>query len=383
LRRIFSAAIPLALAVGCASIIDVKDLRAPDADGGSDVTQPVVDAAAVDANDASACNSNMVTNLVLTPRGVHTAVDDTDVYFTRGDPPKNSAILRCSKCGCENPTVLVSKLGLPSAIAVDDRFVYWTDSSVDGSVNRMEKANPASIQSLAHVPQPIGIAVDDEHVYWTVLGEGTNILDTSGIFRAKKTDFSDVTRLTASASLPDDFAPYAIGVDATDVYYTTAPDLDDTSGEQPCKAKFGTIRRVAKLGTAMQTSVALETGQACPIGLAMSDDTLYWIDLGAGTGIAGDVMSRPKSGGTTTKLADNQGRPSSIAYHAGHLTWAAPAALAVFTCLATDCASPSALADEQHNPSGISADDSGIYWVVLGTVAQNFGDGALRRAPPP
>jgi hypothetical protein len=375
------AAPGLALALGfalasCAAIIDVKELRPPDA--ASDDAGPDAGAAA----NGDACGAPGVTNLTVTPRGLHTALDATDVYFTRGDPPFDSAILKCSKCGCAKPTELVSNLELPAAIAVDDTYVYWTDS-LEGSLNRIAKADPTKPQSMKSLDQPIGVAVDDTSVYWTEIGSTAGSLARAGIWRATKTDFGSPTRLTAAATLPDNLFPYAVAVDTTDVYFTTAPDIDDQSPDMPCMAANGTIRRVAKRGNADQLSVKLATGQACPIGLALSDDALYWVNLGAGTGLAGSVYTRPKSGNAATKLADNQGRPTSIAFYGGRIAWSSPAQQSLLTCTAPACTDTAPLARTQANPSGVSADDSGFYWVDLGTIAASFGDGALRHAPPP
>jgi hypothetical protein len=356
----------------CAAIIDVKDLRPPDAVTGDD--------AAADA-EAGACGAAGVANLTNTPRGLHTALDETDVYFTRGDPPLNSAILRCSKCGCDKPTELASKLPLPAGIAVDDAYVYWTDS-LEGSLTRIAKADPTQKQTMKSLDQPIGLAIDDAYVYWTEIGTGDS-LARAGIWRAKKADFSSPTLLTSAATLPDDLIPYAIAVDATDLYFTTAPDLDDQNAMMPCDASNGTIRRVAKAGNANQTSSKLASGQACPVAIALSGDAIYWANLGAGTGLAGSIYARPKSGNAATMLADGQGRPTSIAWSGGRITWTSPASESLLTCTAPACADIASLASTQPNPSGISADDSGIYWVVLGTVATNFEDGALRRASSP
>jgi hypothetical protein len=148
-------------------------------------------------------------------------------------------------------------------------------------------------------------------------------------------------------------------------------------------AANGTIRRVAKHGNADQVSVTLATAQACPLALALSDDALYWVTVGAGTALAGTVYTRPKSANAVTKLADNQGRPTSIAFHGGRITWSSPAQQSLLTCSAPACTDVMPLAKAQSNPSGVSADDSGIYWVDLGTIAASFGDGALRHAPAP
>ena len=181
-----------------------------------------------------------------------------------------------------------------------------------------------------------------------------------------------------------DLIPYAIAVDDKDVYYTTAPDIDEQSSEKPCTNTFGTVRRVSKTGN-LQVSTVVASGQACPIGLALGEDAVYWANLGAGQALSGSVWRKPKvaDAGTELRLANNVGRPTSLVFQAGRLAWNVPASQRVESCTAPTCSDLKTLANEQLNPSGLSADDSGIYWVVLGTPAQNFTDGALRRASLP
>ena len=367
------ALIALALFViaGCASILDIPTLQPP---------PPGFAEAGADGGREAACAATGVSNLVLTPRGVHTAVDDTDVYFTRGDPPRGSAVLRCAKCGCDMPTLL-AKTSQPGGIAVDDKFVFWTDSVDNGSLNRLEKANPTNVQTLAGQETPIGVTVDAEFVYWTVIG-GVQGIDKAGIYRARKTDLGAVTKLTSSADLPDNIVPYAIGVDDTHVYYTTTPDLNDQDAQQPCNDSFGTVRRVLKTG-GLQPSQVVASKQGCPVGLALDEGNVYWANLGAGKALGGSVAMTKKSGGTPVKLADGLGRPTSLVLRKGRLAWNVPANQRVEGCTLPTCTDVATIADSQRNPSGLSADDSGVYWAVLGTVNENFTDGALRRFSGP
>jgi len=369
------AALPflvLAALAGCATILDIPELAAPPAgqgDGGAD------------SSSEGSCSAPGVTNLTLSPRGVHTALDETDVYFTRADPPRDSAILRCSKCGCAAATEL-AKLNQPGGIAVDDRYVFWTDTVEAGSLNRIDKTDPTKRQQVVGQESPIGVAVDATHVYWTVIGGGPQGVATAGVYRAKKDDLSEVTRLAKSEKLPSDIVPYAIAVDETYVYYTTAPDLNDQDAQQPCNDTFGTVRRVLKTG-GLQTSTVVATGQPCPVGLALGDDAVYWVNLGAGKALGGSLWTKPKAGGAPAQLVDNLGRPTSLAFHAGRLAWNVPANQRVESCTAPACSDVATLASDQRNPSGVSADGTGIYWVVLGSVGENFSDGALRRATAP
>ena len=169
---------------------------------------------------------------------------------------------------------------------------------------------------------------------------------------------------------------------STTVYYTTAPDLNDQNALEPCNGSFGTVRRVSKTG-GLQQSVRVAEGQACPMALALSDDAVHWANLGVGTGLAGSIVRKPKSGGAEVVLARSQGRPTSLAIHAGWLAWNAPASQRVVSCAVPLCEQVVSLARDQANPAGISADETGIYWAVLGTVSENVGDGAVRRAAAP
>jgi hypothetical protein len=373
---------------GCASIIDINQLEAP---------PPAVDAGPGDANELdvqktdsadASCPTTGVVSLVLTPRGVRTALDDKDVYIARLDPSRNSAILRCSKCGCKAPTVLVDKLDQPAGIAVDDRYVFWTDSDQnDGSINRIEKNDPTKFQKIGGQESPIGVTVDADFVYWTVIGGGPKGVSTAGIWRARKADLGDATRIAAAEDLPDNLIPYAIAVDATHVYYTEAPDLFELDTSNPCRANdagavFGTIRRVNKAG-GLQTSTVLATGQPCPNGIALDDSAVYWTNFGAGTALSGSVWTTAKASGTPKELVSKLGRPTSLAVFGGRVTWSAPTSQAVESCALPGCTDILSLARDQKNPSGLSADKTGIYWVNFGTNGQNFGDGALLRALSP
>jgi hypothetical protein len=361
----------LAAVIGCAAIVDLPELQAP----------PAGEGGAGDSGAEAACGMTGVTNLTVSPRNIHTALDTTDVYFTRADPPRDSAILRCAKCGCDKPTEL-AKLNQPGGIAVDDRAVFWTDTQDNGSLNRLDKKDPSIQQQVSGQESPIGVAVDETYVYWTVIGGGPKGVATAGVYRAKKDDLSEVTQLAKSGTLPDNIVPYAIAVDATHVYYTTAPDLNDQDPEQPCSDKLGTVRRVLKTG-GLQASTVVASGQPCPLGLALADDAVYWVNLGAGKALAGSLWTKPKGAGAATQLLADLGRPTSLTLHAGRLAWNVPGNQRVETCTAPACADVMTLAKDQTNASGLSSDSSGVYWAVLGTAAQNFNDGALRRATTP
>lgn len=371
MRRSATATLLFALSASCAAIIDIPELRAPDApaDAGAD-----------------ACAATGATNLVVTQRAIHTAPDATDVYFTRLDPPTNSAILKCGKCGCDTPIEVVKKIGSPGALAIDADAIYWTESSlITGTVNRVSKSDPTQKIRIAPLEQPFAIALDETFIYYTVLGgETVASLQGAGVWRAKKADLTERTQLVKTDAKPtaDNILPYAIAVDATHVYFTQAPNLTQKA-DNPCDGAKGVVRRVRKDGAALQSPETLATGQACPVAIVVSDSAVSWATFGVGNASAGSIFTMTKNGGAPVLLAQEQGRPTSMALRNGRIVWNTPANQKVVSCSLPACDDLDEVGSAQLNPSGVSADASGIYWAVLGTVAQNFTDGAVRRASPP
>lgn len=386
-RAPLAAAGVLLVLAGCASILDIPELEAPPSGA-------LAEGGAESASGDACAPPTAPTRLTVAPRALRTAVDDKDVYFTRGGGARDNAILRCSKCGCTEPSEVAGMLGYqPAGIAVDEKYVFWTDSSEQaiamhrGSLNRVAKDDLNQRQTFEQIV-PFAVTSDEEFVYWTVIGDDN--ISTSGIWRARKSDFTDPTRLARVNELPDNLVPYAIAVDATHVYYTTTPDLDETDSKAPCKsyddaggAVFGTVRRVLKRGPALQKSEVLATGQACPVGLALSGDAVFWSNLGINGSETGSVWTRPKNGDLAKQLVPNVGRPTSLVFHTGRVVWNDPFQMKIESCTPPACTDFAKVATAQQNPSGLGTDGTSVYWAVLGDVGLAFANGGVWRAPVP
>lgn len=384
--------IPLLFVVGCAALIDINEYSVPDAadDAGPDVADaaPPTDASPPDVFDAACGPATMVQNLTRSPEGVRLAVDDENVYFAHGEVnAQNGKIYRCSKCGCDAGEE-VADLNNPSSLAVDDTGVYFTDSVVAGSVGRLDKKT-LGVMKIDSQVQPITVITDANYIYWSVLGSGSD-LSTAGVWRANKSDLGSPTRLAATQS-ERDVAPYGLATDDTYLYFTTAPDIDNSDPNEPCKLvppetmPIGTVQRVLKGGGPMQTPDVLATNQACPVSLAVDDSRLYWLTLGLGTELNGQLSSLPKTpdAGAPKPLVTGIGRGTSLSLYAGRLAWTSPADFSVKTCPVADCSKPFTLSTPEANPAAITADSTGIYWVTTGTAGMLFQDAFLRRAPAP
>ncbi len=198
---------------------------------------------------------------------------------------------------------------------------------------------------------PSGIAVDATHVYWTV-----NLNST--VFRAAPTAAAPVE---AFWQVTPGSYPYGIGVDATNVYWTTqAPDQVRScpANGPPC-------------GDASVLLASSPVGFTRP--LAMNDTQVFWLS-GDRNDDAGAVFAVNKDGGAAVALRYDTPGPRGIAVHgnAAFVTsWLEPTGGAegiVFRIGTTS----TELARNQPKPSSIAVDDDNVYWA-------NLDDGTIRR----
>lgn len=177
-------------------------------------------------------------------------VDSTTVYWT---DPGRGTVMSCPKTGCINsaPRTLWSgttqtSLALPWGIAVDATNVYWTDS-----LNRTVNQTPIGggdttvlAQGAIVFANPAGITVDGNNVYWVNAGNN-----------------GAVNRMTLSGGNPQTLfvggTPYAIGVNAINLYWTTYG---------------GKVYQVAKACNAPCTPVTIANGTT-PAAIAVVNTT--------------------------------------------------------------------------------------------------------------
>jgi len=100
----------------------------------------------------------------------------------------------CNDATCELPVVLAANLDIPSSIAVDSTYVYWTDQS-SGDVKKIPLGGGTQITIASGQDGPEYVAVDHSYVYWM------NVYTTGGGGAVMKAPLSGGTPITlASAS---------------------------------------------------------------------------------------------------------------------------------------------------------------------------------------
>jgi hypothetical protein len=121
--------------------------------------------------DTIADNQSVTTGLTLTA--------DSVLWTALGNGNQNGAVRKAPKVGF-GVTDVAGALDLPTGIAADDMYVYWTEAKVNGRVLRCVHNDaqycdtPADIAKAAGpLGVPSGIAVGGARLYWGNRGDGT------------------------------------------------------------------------------------------------------------------------------------------------------------------------------------------------------------------
>ncbi len=70
-----------------------------------------------------------------------------------------------------SPTTLISGQTVPLCVAVDEKYLYWTNYPAAGTVMALPLAGGAPIELACGQGSPSGIAVDATSVYWAAQGD--------------------------------------------------------------------------------------------------------------------------------------------------------------------------------------------------------------------
>lgn len=178
------------------------------------------------------------------------AVDDKGVYWISG-----SSIMRAAKAG-GGVTPLTLKLGDPTSVAGDGKFVYWTQTAPaekgkDGGAVMRQPLTPGAKQEVLAAGQdkPTNVLVDDAGLCWI-------------------TSASKVACMTKDKGA----APKVVG---------ESPAIADAAID----AKFvywlggdGTVMRAPRDGASPPEKLA--SGQTNPVGISVDKTNVYWSTKG-------------------------------------------------------------------------------------------------------
>ncbi len=222
------------------------------------------------------------------------AIDGQNAYYTgnyaqgSGPKPMSGAGLFAVPIGGGAATML-SPDAWAMQIAVDDANVYgsltlWSVPIGGGSKTPLQQGG-APVESNA-------IALYGDNVY-----VASGPLGTSGVLTVPKTGGMP-TVLVANRAHPG-----AIAVDATGIYWSESPYLDQSGG----------IFRAAPDGSGV-TQLAPDDDAN---GLVIDADSVYW-----SASAVGAIRTVPKDGGNVVTLATGLAGPAGIVEHGGNVYWA-------------------------------------------------------------
>lgn len=150
----------------------------------------------------------------------------------------------------------------PNDIALDADSAYW--SNEDGSlvkVSRTAATGTTPEQLLGSLSRPRGVAVDDTYAYVIAAG---NVNGADGALYRVPKNGGVAVELASSLHNPRELA-----VDKTNVYFTCYGD--------------GTVQRMSKESAAGGPREVLATGQQFPLGIAVDDRYVFWINFASGS----------------------------------------------------------------------------------------------------
>ncbi len=290
------------------------------------------------------------------------AVDDTSVYVAI---QLNNEVHRYDKA-TSAPLVqlaFTSTVSVPSWIAVDDQFMYWSNRRYsDGSIAACPLAgctgDPPEIASMAD--RPNGVDTDGTKVYWAETAGGT--------VRRANQDGSDAETLYDGGA---QMRPFLLDVHGGYVFFSEREE--------------GRIARVPVGGGTVETMGT----SSSPADVAVTDDWVFWTNDETPNGAVFRVPNEnpPAGGHTAQPVAGNQDYPFGIDADANHVYWVATAYWvvpegALRTCPVTGCSGqPVTLDDEIPYPIDVVADDEALYYSVYGIDSEV--DGEIRMVAKP
>jgi hypothetical protein len=285
------------------------------------------------------------------------AIDGVNLYWT--DQRRGAVVFKVPLAG-GTPTVLVYDDEAAAGLAVDAKFVYYTQPA-RGTVMRVPIEGGAARAVAAGLDTPtflaLGDAPDGPSLYWS--GGGT--LGTGTITRIALT-----AGATPETLIDGQQQPRALTVADGFVYWT---DLAD-----------GTILRApnhlaVSVGTSIRVATRLAAKLELPTDIVVVGGYAYVPDE------AGRIARVPIAGGAVETVTAVSGFPFGVATDGISIYWTTLGKGGVFKAPLGANVSPTVIADGQHEARFLVASPNNVYWGVWGDGGAVRRMATLGRAP--
>jgi len=208
--------------------------------------------------------------------------DGSFVYFVTGAgtiAARNEGTNNIKRISLKDGSVSILVKGgehFPSdALAVDDKFLYWSDG---GTILRVLKTGGASEAIVSDAPgSPAEMVVDSDSIYWLIWTGGEKPHPVPVMFAPKKGG-------AAKQLAPPQTGANGICIDADSVYWTTP----------------GGIKKAPRTG-GDATFVLENTTPSPTVGLVCDAENFYYAQMNSKGYSA--LMKLPKKGGTPMQIA--------------------------------------------------------------------------------
>ena len=237
------------------------------------------------------------------------------------------------------PVVLASASVNPWNLAVNASAVYWTETGPDGGrVMSVGFDGGAPVVIASNRPAAWAIALNGTSVYWSQAGSG------NAVWSAPLAGGPAVMLATAPY-------PNSLAVGGGAVYWAS-----------PFPAGSGTLMKLALEAGALPETIASD---GSPFAVAVDATNVYWTESGSQGGSDGMIWKAPLAGGPATMLASGQPSPAAIATDGAKVYWAngdTSNAIGAVMQVPVDGGTPVTIAAVQPIPHAIAVDGTNVYW---------------------
>gem|GEM_PF-4779801 len=339
------------------------------------------------ACEGSVCRPVKLAEGLKRPQGL--VVDDKNVFVAESYANR---ILRLDKTPpgpCSGPSlppacVFTSLNAIePKGMGIDDTNVYWTDEDHairscpragcggQGPAERWSSGEPV-FQHLNGEPLPLELVVRDGAIFFPE--------PYTGAVRSVAIDTGNVTTYVPRAGSP--FAPNAVAVDATNVYFTNGGN----------GSRAAEIIAAPRDASGAWRVVASADARTWGIGLSPTG-TLYWTVPGFAEDSDGKVqasLATADGGAPIGDFAGAQTDPRALVVDAKNVYWVTagnpktPTGMVVY-CPQTGCPTdgPIVLAETQRVPRHLTQDATALYWSNVGLETGQDVDGQVWKVAKP